>query len=58
VLDQPMVTCVISGHHRSGEEVVTERLSVQNELAFEFSGVCGYRSVFDYSSEEVPSEDA
>jgi hypothetical protein len=45
------VTCVIPGHEREGREVVAERLRVADELLeFEFSGVCGYESTFDYRS--------
>ena len=54
VADQPAVTCVIPGHHRSGEEVIAEELRVDGELEFAFEGVCGYRSTFDYSSDEPP----
>ena len=44
------VTCVIPGHERAGEELVAEELRVQDgPLAFEYSGVCGYGSTFDYS---------
>ena len=44
------VTCVIPGHERAGEELVAEELRVQDgPLAFEYSGVCGYGSSFDYS---------
>jgi len=51
VADQEPVTCVIPGHDRSGEEVIANLLSVEEEgLEFELSGKCGYRSTFDYSS--------
>jgi hypothetical protein len=44
------VTCVIPGHERAGEELVAEELRVHDgPLAFEYSGVCGYGSTFDYS---------
>ena len=44
------VTCVIPGHERDGEELVTEQLRVAaGPLAFEFSGVCGYGTTFDYA---------
>jgi hypothetical protein len=44
------VTCVISGHERSGEELVADELHVDaGALAFDYSGVCGYASSFDYS---------
>jgi hypothetical protein len=44
------VTCVIPGHARSGEELIAETLSVNDgPLTYEYSGVCGYASTFDYS---------
>jgi len=44
------VTCVIPGHERPGEELLAEELHVTDgPLAFEYSGVCGYESTFDYS---------
>jgi hypothetical protein len=44
------VTCVIPGHERAGEELLAEELRVHDgPLAFEYSGVCGYGSTFDYS---------
>jgi hypothetical protein len=44
------VTCVIPGHEQAGEELVAEQLSVHaGPLEFEYEGVCGYASVFDYS---------
>jgi hypothetical protein len=44
------VTCVIPGHDRPGEELVADELRVDDgELAFSYSGVCGYGSSFDYS---------
>jgi hypothetical protein len=48
-----VVTCVIPGHHRSGREVVSELLHVDDApLEFELSGVCGYESTFEYSSSD------
>jgi hypothetical protein len=48
--DQGTVTCVIPGHDRSGEELVTERIAVEEEeLSFRFEDVCGYASTFDYA---------
>ena len=45
------VTCVIPGHERSGEEVIAEELKVDDgPFQFEFNGVCGYASDFDYRS--------
>jgi hypothetical protein len=50
--DTDPVTCVIPGHHRSGREVIADRLAVADgPLAFELSGRCGYESTFAYSSE-------
>jgi hypothetical protein len=44
------VTCVIPGHDRTGEELVADKLAVKDEaLAFDYHGVCGYQSTFDYS---------
>ena len=46
------VTCVIPGHDRQGEELVASVLKVDDEppLEFEYTGVCGYGSTFDYRS--------
>ena len=44
------VTCVIPGHERAGEELVTDELVVDDgPLAFSYRGVCGYGSTFDYA---------
>jgi hypothetical protein len=44
------VTCVIPGHDRDGEELVTDELLVNDRpLAFFYSGTCGYASDFAYS---------
>jgi hypothetical protein len=44
------VTCVIPGHQRAGEELITDQLLVEDErLEFSYWGVCGYGSTFDYS---------
>ena len=44
------VTCVIPGHDRTGEELVTDALVVEDgPLAFSYRGVCGYGSTFDYA---------
>jgi hypothetical protein len=44
------VTCVIPGHERAGEELVADELLVEDgTLAFNYSGVCGYGSTFDYA---------
>jgi hypothetical protein len=43
------VTCVIPGHERGGEELVADELVVEDGLlAFNYRGVCGYASTFDY----------
>ncbi|HEX5174149.1 MAG TPA: DUF1326 domain-containing protein [Gaiellaceae bacterium] len=47
---QATVTCVIPGHHRSGEELVADELLVNDgPLTFFYTGTCGYASDFDYS---------
>lgn len=47
---QQVVTCVIPGHDREGEELVTDELLVNDApLAFFYSGTCGYGSTFAYS---------
>jgi hypothetical protein len=53
VPDQEQVTCVISGHHRSGSELYADLLRVAHgPLSFELKGKCGYQSTFEYSSGE------
>ena len=43
------VTCVIPGHDREGEELVSDTLRVEDApLAFEYTGTCGYAATFDY----------
>lgn len=45
-----VVTCVIPGHERAGEELVADELVVHDEaLAFTYRGVCGYGSTFEYA---------
>jgi hypothetical protein len=44
------VTCVIPGHERTGEELVADELVVEDgTLEFNYRGVCGYGSTFDYA---------
>ena len=44
------VTCIIPGHDREGEELITDQLTVSDEaLAFSYSGVCGYATSFHYT---------
>jgi hypothetical protein len=44
------VTCVIPGHARDGEELITDELVVEDgPLAFSYHGVCGYGSTFEYT---------
>ena len=46
------VTCVIPGHEREGEELVADELVVEDgPLAFNYRGVCGYASDFDYKGD-------
>jgi hypothetical protein len=53
VEEDATVTCVIPGHHRSGRELHTELIAVeQGGLGFRFEAVCGYESTFAYSSAE------
>jgi hypothetical protein len=51
VAEQPVVTCVVPGHDRDGEELTVDVLKVaeQPPLVFEYRGVCAYASTFDYS---------
>jgi hypothetical protein len=43
------VSCVILGHERRGEELVADRLFVDDDgLGFSYAGNCGYASSFDY----------
>jgi hypothetical protein len=45
------VSCVIPGHEQPGEEVVAQELRVTDDrLHFEYAGVCGFASDFDYRS--------
>jgi hypothetical protein len=47
---QETVTCVIPGHDRSGEELVSERIAVEDEeLSFRFEDACGYAATFEYA---------
>jgi hypothetical protein len=51
---QSPVTCIIPGHHRTGREVVAERLEVHDgQLDFAYSGRCGYEATFEYSSAQA-----
>jgi hypothetical protein len=44
------VTCVIPGHEQAGEELIADELVVEDGvLAFNYRGVCGYGSTFDYA---------
>jgi len=44
------VTCVIPGHDRDGEELVSDELQVHDgPLGFHYRGVCGYGTSFAYS---------
>jgi hypothetical protein len=44
------VTCVVPGHERDGEELITDEMHVADgELAFDYSGVCGYAAPFSYA---------
>jgi len=56
VEDQEPVTCLIPGHHQSGEEVYVDELrsTAAPPLEYEFSGRCGYEARFAYSSDDGP----
>ncbi|MGZ4463302.1 MAG: DUF1326 domain-containing protein [Gaiellaceae bacterium] len=44
------VTCVIPGHERTGEELVTDELVIEDgPLALSYRGNCGYGSTFSYA---------
>jgi hypothetical protein len=44
------VTCVIPGHDRDGEELVSDELRVDDgPLQFHYRGVCGYGTTFAYA---------
>ena len=44
------VTCGIPGHDRGGDELLADELLVEDgPLAFEYRGVCGFASTFDYA---------
>jgi hypothetical protein len=44
------VTCVIPGHDRDGEELLTDELHVDDgPLAFHYRGSCGYATTFAYT---------
>ncbi len=50
--DEP-VTCAIPRHDRSGEEIIADVLSIDDEqLKIEVRGRCGYAATFDYRSDE------
>jgi hypothetical protein len=58
VPDQEPVTCVIPGHDRAGTEVYADLLRVHDgPLSFDWSGVCGYESRFEYSSGAAPGSE-
>jgi hypothetical protein len=49
--DPATVTCIIPGHDRSGREVHSDLIHVDDEpLEFELTDRCGYETTFDYSS--------
>ena len=40
---------MVPGHERTGEELVADELVVdEGPLGFDYRGVCGYGSTFDY----------
>ena len=49
---QEPVTCVIPGHHQTGNEVhVDELRSAASPIEYAFSGRCGYEAPFAYASD-------
>ena len=45
-----VVTCVIPGHERAGEELVADELVLADgPFAISYRGTCGYGSSFDYA---------
>jgi hypothetical protein len=53
VADQEPVTCVIPGHHESGQEVYVDELRASTgPIEYAFAGRCGYESSFAYSSDD------
>ena len=45
-----IVTCVIPGHERAGEELVADELVLEDgPFAVSYRGTCGYGSSFDYA---------
>lgn len=53
VPDQEPVSCVIPGHHQTGEEILVDELrSSAAPIEYRYGGRCGYESSFAYSSDE------
>ena len=46
------VSCGIPGHDHPGTELVMEIMRVDDELAWEYTGKCGFAADFNYSSDE------
>jgi hypothetical protein len=45
------VTCVIPGHDRDGEELISDELRVDDDpLDFHYRGTCGYGTTFAYAA--------
>jgi hypothetical protein len=52
------VTCGIPGHERPGQEIVAQRLAVDDDrLGFEFRGRCGFATTYAYEGPNTPIED-
>jgi hypothetical protein len=50
--DQEPVTCIIPGHDRSGHELYSEAVAVDDgPLEYSYDGKCAYWSTFDYSGD-------
>ena len=51
-----VVSCVIPGHDRSGEELVADELRIEDgPLKLEYRGTCGYGSTFAYAYKQSSS---
>ena len=47
------ITCAIPGHDHPGQEVVADRLAVdEDRLRFEFRGRCGFATTYAYRSDD------
>lgn len=53
VPDQEAVTCLISGHHRQGRELLSDAIDIDiSPLVFSVHGRCAYETTFEYSADD------